>query len=61
MAIIELTKTEGKKIFINTSHIIFFQIGENEDRCWTNVVTSQGSIWVRETIEQIAEKINEVK
>ena len=61
MAVIELTRPEGKKIFVDTRHIVFFQIGEGEDKIYTHIVTIQGSIWVRETIEQVIEKIKECK
>lgn len=61
MAFIELTRPSGKKIFVNTRHIVFIEIGEGEDKIFTHIVTSQGSIWVRETIEQVIEKINEDK
>lgn len=61
MAFIELTGPSGKKMFVNIRHIVFFQIGEDEDKIFTHIVTSQMSIWVRETIEQVIEKIKEVK
>ena len=61
MEVIELTRPSGKKIFVDTSRIVFFQIGEGEDKIYTHIETSQGSIWVRETIEQVIEKIKEVK
>lgn len=61
MAFIELTRPAGKKTFVNTRHIVFFEIGEGEDKIFTRIVTSQGSIWVREQIEQVIEKIKEVK
>lgn len=61
MAFVELTQPAGKKIFVNTRHIVFLEIGEGEDKIFTHIVTSQGYIWVRETIEQVIEKIKEVK
>jgi len=61
MEFIELTSPSGKKIFVDTRHIVFFQIGKGEDKIFTHIVTGNGSIWVRETIEQVIEKIKEVK
>lgn len=61
MAFIELTRPSGKKIIVDTMHIVFFEIGEDEDKFFTHIATSDGSIWVRETIEQVIGKINEVK
>lgn len=62
MAFIELTRPSGKKTFVNTKHIAFFEIGEDEDKFFTRIVTtSEGSIWVREQIEQVIEKIKEAK
>ena len=61
MVFIELTRPSGKKILINTNYIILIEIGENEDKFWTHISTNYGSIWVRETVEQVIGKIKEVK
>lgn len=61
MDIIELTQPSGKKILINKNYIVLIEIGENDDKFWTHISTSYGSIWVRETVEQVMEKIKEVK
>ncbi len=57
MAFIELTRPSGKKTLVNTRHIVFIEIGENEDKFFTHIATIYGSIWVRETVEQVIEKI----
>lgn len=61
MAFLELTRPTGKKIFVNTKNMIYLEIGENEDKIFTHIATSYGSIWVRETLEQILAKIKEAK
>ena len=58
MEFIELTKPSGKKVFVNAAHITFIEIGEGDDKYWTYIATDSGATWVRETIEQVLEKLN---